>query len=70
MLRFYIAFYVAKLTRLLLNICRRNGTQVPGKVALVICPDFLKYIAKPEKIIAITGTNGKTTVSNLLDDSL
>lgn len=70
MLRFYIAFYVAKLTRILLNICRRNGTQVPGKVALVICPDFLKYIAKPEKIIAITGTNGKTTVSNLLDDSL
>ena len=70
MLRFYIAFYVAKITRLLLNICRRNGTQVPGKVALVICPDFLKYIAKPEKIIAITGTNGKTTVSNLLDDSL
>lgn len=70
MLRFYIAFYVAKLTRLLLNICRRNGTQVPGKVALVICPDFLKYIAKPEKIIVITGTNGKTTVSNLLDDSL
>lgn len=70
MLRFYIAFYAAKLTRLLLNICRRNGTQVPGKVALVICPDFLKYIAKPEKIIAITGTNGKTTVSNLLDDSL
>lgn len=70
MLRFYIAFYVAKLTRLLLNICRRNGTQVPGKVALVICPDFLKYIAKPKKIIVITGTNGKTTVSNLLDDSL
>lgn len=70
MLRFYIAFYAAKLTRLLLNICRRNGTQVPGKVALAICPNFLKYIAKPEKIITITGTNGKTTVSNLLDDSL
>lgn len=68
MIRFYIAFYMAKLAKLILKICRRNGTHLPGKVALKICPNFLQYIAKPEKIIVVTGTNGKTTVSNLLDD--
>ena len=70
MLRFYIAFYAAKIAKLILKIFRRNGTQVPGKVAVTICPDFLKYIAKPEKIIVVTGTNGKTTVSNLLNECL
>ena len=33
-------------------------------------PDFLRYVGKPGTIIAVTGTNGKTTVSNLLTDIL
>lgn len=33
-----------------------------------LCPDFLDRIAKPKQIIAITGTNGKTTVANLIAD--
>lgn len=70
MIRFYLAFYMAKLARFILKVLGTNGTHVPGKVALAICPNFLKYIAKPEKIIVVTGTNGKTTVSNLLSDCL
>lgn len=31
---------------------------------------LLKYIGKPEHIIAVTGTNGKTTVANMLNDVL
>jgi len=69
-LRFFIALWAAKLSRPLLKITRHNGTSFPGELALKICPDFLKYIAKPERIIAITGTNGKTTVSNLMCDVL
>ena len=35
-----------------------------------MCPDFLKQIAKPEKIVAVTGTDGKTTTTNLIIDAL
>lgn len=67
-LRFALALLAAKMSVIALRITRRNGTNFPGVVALRLCPDFLKFISKPERIIAITGTNGKTTVSNLLRD--
>jgi len=69
-LRFYIAFYIAKLVQALLKLLRRNATYFPGKIAIKICPDFLKYVEIPEKIIAVTGTNGKTTVCNMINDIL
>lgn len=69
-LRFFIALWVAKIAIVALKITRHNGTNFPGVVALKICPQFLKYIGKPERIIAVTGTNGKTTVSNMVIDAL
>lgn len=69
-LRFLLALWMAKLSIPALKITRHNGTDFPGSLALRICPQFLKYIGKPGKIIAVTGTNGKTTVSNLLVDLL
>lgn len=69
-LRFFIALWIAKLSVVALRITKHNGTNFPGVVALRICPQFLKYIGKPEKVIAVTGTNGKTTVSNLIVDAL
>ena len=65
-IRFYIAFYVAKLTIILFKLIKRNATVYPGKIAIKICSDFLGQINKPKRIICITGTNGKTTVSNLV----
>lgn len=69
-LRFYIALWAAKLSIVALKITRHNGTNFPGVLALKICPQFLKYAGKPEGIIAVTGTNGKTTVCNMLLDIL
>ena len=69
-LRFLLALWMAKLSIPALKITRHNGTDFPGTLALRLCPDFLRYIGKPQKIIAVTGTNGKTTVSNLLGDLL
>lgn len=68
--RYGIALLAAKMSVLALKVTKHNGTNFPGIVALRICPDFLKYIHKPETIIGVTGTNGKTTVSNLLNDLL
>lgn len=68
-LRYAAALAAAKLSVIALKVTHHNGTNFPGIVALRICPDFLKYMQKPKKIIGITGTNGKTTISNLLHDS-
>ncbi len=67
-LSFYFALWSAKAAQLALRIIRRGGTTAPGKVALAICPDFLSRIGRPETLIGVTGTNGKTTVSNMLCD--
>lgn len=69
-LRYIAALLLAKLSIIALKITKHNGTNFPGVVALRICPDFLQHINAPKKIIGVTGTNGKTTVSNLLNDSL
>ncbi len=69
-LRYYFALWMAKLSVLALKITRHAGTNFPGVIALKLCPQFLKYADKPKKIIAITGTNGKTTVSNMILDML
>ena len=68
--RFYLALILAKLSIPALKITGHNATDFPGKLALKVCPDFLKYVAKPEKIIAVTGTNGKTSTANLVIDML
>ena len=69
-LSFYFALWSAKAAHLASRIIRKGGTTAPGKVALAICPDFLSRIGRPETLIGVTGTNGKTTVSNMLCDIL
>lgn len=64
--RFYIAMAAAKTAHRLLRLCGRAATHTPGAVATKLCPDFLRYLQKPETLICVTGTDGKTTVSNLL----
>lgn len=68
--RFYIALWGAKLGTILLKLLKRNATYFPGKFALTICPDFMGRIEKPKTIIGVTGTNGKTTVCNMIEDIL
>ncbi len=69
-IRYFTALYAAKLFARLLKLLHRNGSHYPGVLALKICPDFLKQTAKPAHILGITGTNGKTTVTNLVSDAL
>ncbi|WP_159459827.1 Mur ligase family protein [Scatolibacter rhodanostii] len=69
-IRFYLALFTAKITYRALRLLGRKGTNVPGELALYICPDFLGRVQLPERVIAITGTNGKTTVSNMVEDVL
>lgn len=68
--KFYITLWIAKMASLALKVLRRNATYFPGKIALKLCPDFIGMIEKPKTIIGVTGTNGKTTVSNMINDIL
>lgn len=73
-MRFYLALWVSKFVRFIIKVFGRvlklNGSHFPGNVALKICPNFLEKIQKPETIITVTGTNGKTTTCNLITDIL
>lgn len=66
-LKFFVAMFVAKCVRLLLRMLGKNGTFLPGDIALKIDSNFLAHVKKPETFIAVTGTNGKTTTSNLIN---
>jgi len=69
-IKFYLVLWLAKLARFALKVIRRDATYFPGKLAVTLCPDFLGYIEKPSTIIGVTGTNGKTTVCNMISDIL
>lgn len=69
-LRFYFALFFAKGTALVLKLIGRKGTSMPGSWAIILCPDFLGRMPRPKTVVGITGTNGKTTVSNMVEDVL
>ncbi len=54
----------------LLRLLGRNASHFPGVLAQRVFPDVLKYLERPNKVVAITGTNGKTTTTNMIVDFL
>ncbi len=43
-----------------------KGSSLPGKYALKLCPDVLGRVELPEHIIAVTGSNGKTSTVEMI----
>lgn len=69
-LRFYISVIGAKFLIKAMRLLKRNATNLPGEIMLIFYPDLLKHFDMPENVIAVTGTNGKTTVSNMISNIL
>lgn len=69
-LRFHLAIAAAKVTSFALKLAGRTGEHLPGVVAHAIDPKILDHIPKPARVVFISGTNGKTTTTNLLSDVL
>ena len=65
-LRFRIAMLAGKAAMFAQKLLGMNATYFPGKLAIRLCPDFLGRIDKPQTVLGVTGTNGKTTCCNLL----
>lgn len=65
-----LANFTGKTAKKVIKLLKRRGTHTPGVVARKIDRNILKNIAKPQDIYVITGTNGKTTTTNLVADIL
>ena len=69
-LKVFLAVAACKLTRFALRVLRRGGTALPGKVAMRLYPDLLGVLSRGVNVIAVTGTNGKTTSSRIVEQAL
>ena len=69
-LRVLLAVTATKMTRSLLRLMGKGASSMPGKVGLKIYPDLLGYLAKDVHTIIVTGTNGKTTSSRMIEQVL
>ena len=64
----FISILFCKLSGFILRIAGRGGTNLPGKIALKICPNVLRYMSRGVTTLVVTGTNGKTTTSRMLEE--
>lgn len=65
-IRMTLAIAAGKMTRLAIRLIGRNASSFPGGVALKVCPDLLRRMQMPKKIVAVTGSNGKTTTTQMI----
>ena len=65
-------FFAVFICRILYFIGKRlgRGSSLPGKVVLKVFPGVLRQLRLPEIVIAVTGSNGKTTTTELIADAL
>ncbi|MBR3473969.1 MAG: DUF1727 domain-containing protein [Oscillospiraceae bacterium] len=68
-IRAFLAILLCRLLRGLSRLLHRGGTAMPGSWALRLCPNLLEWLAKDLKILAITGTNGKTTSARMIEEA-
>ena len=61
----FLAILVCKLGRWVGKLVGK-GSSMPGKAALKICPDILRRVQLPPHIIAVTGSNGKTSTVEMI----
>ena len=69
-IRTFLSVTSCKLSRFILRKLGKGGTNVPGRVALAIDSHVLGKLAKGVTTIIVTGTNGKTTTSRMIERSL
>lgn len=70
-MRQWTAINMAKLARKASRATGRKGTDLPGQVARKIDQNILRKLAgRVDEVVFVSGTNGKTTTSNLIGHTL
>ncbi|HHV96883.1 MAG TPA: DUF1727 domain-containing protein [Clostridiaceae bacterium] len=69
-LRLIITILIGKILIVLCRFAKLGGTSFPGKVAEKLCPGILRELSSGLKLIMVTGTNGKTTTTRIIEKIL
>lgn len=69
-LRTAITIITSRLLRKMLRLLKKGGTNLPGTVALKICPKIIGELSRGVTVILVTGTNGKTTITRMIEQML
>ncbi len=72
-MRFIITLWIAKLAAVTVNLIdKKRGSNYAGKIAVKLMPNFIANFKKIDhsKVYFISGTNGKSTTTNLLAHTL
>lgn len=69
-IRFLLALWAGKFLLFIWKKTGRERDDRPGMAAMRLCEDFLEQVAKPPITVAVTGTNGKTSISGMVADML
>ena len=64
-MRKFLAIIVCRLIKFIGGLVGK-GTSLPGKFALKLCPDVLRRIEMPKTVVAVTGSNGKTSTVEMI----
>ena len=68
-MRFILTLWVSKFVAFAVNLIdKQRGSNYSGKIALKLMPDFVKHFKNIDydKVIFVSGTNGKSTTTNLI----
>ena len=68
-LRTRLAVLVCKASGAVLRKLGRGGTNLPGRLALKIDKNILGELSRGVKVTVVTGTNGKTTTSRMIEQA-
>lgn len=69
MMRKTLAIIICKIVRLIGKLFKR-GSSLPGEIALKIDPKILSKIKLPKYVIAVSGSNGKTSTVEMIKQVL
>ena len=65
MMKLKLAILLCKVLRFVGGLIGK-GSSLPGQFALKVCPDVLGRLKLPSRIIAVTGSNGKTSTVEMI----
>ena len=71
-MKYILSVWICKILIVAGKLAGKKSSSKPGEIAMKVCPDVLKILSKKVKkdIIAVCGTNGKTTTNNIIDKIL
>ncbi|MDD5602575.1 MAG: MurT ligase domain-containing protein [Eubacteriales bacterium] len=65
-LKIKAAITVSRIVSAACRLIGHGGTSLPGKAALLLCPDIITKLSAGYRVIMVTGTNGKTTTAKII----